>query len=123
MKVENKIKAKKEKYLLQQNRIKALCLQEKYFCGHRKINDLYQKTFNENITKKKIYTIMKENGIFCRLRIKKNKYYYKNNLKAKLKVVDNLINQDFISTQPMQKLFTDITYFNSPRIFIFFLYY
>ncbi|PEH36384.1 DNA-binding protein, partial [New Jersey aster yellows phytoplasma] len=55
LKVENKIKAKKEKYLLQQNRIKALCLQEKYFCGHRKITDLYQKTFNENITKKKLY--------------------------------------------------------------------
>ncbi|ABC65291.1 conserved hypothetical protein [Aster yellows witches'-broom phytoplasma AYWB] len=83
LKVENKIKAKKEKYLLQQNRIKALCLQEKYFCGHRKITDLYQKTFNENITKKKIYTIMKENGIFCLLRIKKNKYYYKNNFKTK----------------------------------------
>ncbi|QKX95507.1 MAG: Tra5 transposase [Rapeseed phyllody phytoplasma] len=120
LKVENKIKAKKEKYLLQQNRIKALCLQEKYFCGHRKITDLYQKTFNENITKKKIYTIMKENGIFCRLRIKKNKYYYKNNLKAKLKVVDNLINQDFISTKPMKKLFTDITYFKTPQGFLYF---
>ncbi|ABC65406.1 Tra5 transposase [Aster yellows witches'-broom phytoplasma AYWB] len=120
LKVENQIKAKKEKYLLQQNRIKALCLHEQYFYGHRKITDLYQKTFNELITKKKVYTIMKENGIFCRLRIKKNKYNYKNNLKAKLKVVDNLINQDFISIAPLQKLFTDITYFKNPQGFLYF---
>nr|AAV74518.1 putative transposase [Aster yellows phytoplasma] len=119
LKVENKIKAKKEKYLLQQNRIKALCLHEQYFYGHRKITVLYQKTFNEPITKKKVYTIMKENGIFCRLRIKKNKYYNKN-LIAKLKVVDNLINQDFISTKPMQKLFTDITYFKTLKGFLYF---
>ncbi|ABC65523.1 conserved hypothetical protein [Aster yellows witches'-broom phytoplasma AYWB] len=66
---------------------------------------------------------MKENGIFCRLRIKKNKCYFKNNLKTKLKVVDNLINKDFLSTSPLQKLLTNITYLkNSPRIFIFFLY-
>ncbi len=120
LKVENKIKPKKEKHLLQQNRIKALCLHQQYFYGHRKITDLYQKTFNENITKKKVYTIMKENGIFCRLRIKKNKYYYNKNLKTKLKIVDNLINQDFISTKPMQKLFTDITYFKTSQGFLYF---
>nr|AAT37708.1 transposase ['Catharanthus roseus' phytoplasma] len=120
LKAENKIKAKKEKYLLQQNRIKALCLHQQYFYGHRKITDLYQKTFNEFITKKKVYTIMKKNDINCRLRIKKNKYNYKNNLKTKLKVVDNLINQDFISIAPLQKLFTDITYFKIPQGFLYF---
>ncbi len=53
LKVENKIKAKKEKHLLQQNRIKVLCLHQQYFYGHRKITDLYQKTFNEFIYLKK----------------------------------------------------------------------
>ncbi|WP_349401926.1 IS3 family transposase [Candidatus Phytoplasma solani] len=120
LKVENKIKEKEEKNLLQQKRINALCLNNQYFFGHRKITNLYQQTFNEIITKKKVYSIMKENGICCRLRIKKNKYSYKNNLKPKLKVVDNLINQDFISTNPMQKLFTDITYFKTSQGFLYF---
>ncbi|WZN38555.1 hypothetical protein M33023_04020 [Candidatus Phytoplasma asteris] len=35
-----------------------------------------KKTFNKKHHKEKNYTIMKENFIFCRLRIKKNKYYY-----------------------------------------------
>ncbi|AOF54707.1 Tra5 transposase [Maize bushy stunt phytoplasma] len=120
LKVKNKIKVKEEKHLLQQNRIKALCLHEQYLYGHRKITDLYQKTFNEIITKKKIYNIMKENGICCRLKIKKHKYQYKNNLKPNLQVVDNLINQDFITTSPTQKLFTDITYFKTPQGFLYF---
>ncbi|MDO8057334.1 hypothetical protein OC698_01320 ['Gossypium sp.' phytoplasma] len=46
--------------MLQQKWIKALCLNYQYFCGHRKITDLYQKTFNEKITKKKVYTIISE---------------------------------------------------------------
>ncbi|BAD04491.1 putative transposase [Onion yellows phytoplasma OY-M] len=120
LKVKNKIKEKEEKYLLQQKRIKALCLHYQYFYGHRKITTLYHKTFNELITKKKVYTIMRKNSIFCRLRIKKNKYYYNNNLKSKLKVVDNLINQDFISKTPLQKLFTDVTYFKTPKGFLYF---
>ncbi|MFB0638481.1 MAG: hypothetical protein AB2N28_2040 [Candidatus Phytoplasma solani] len=60
LKVKNKIKEKEEKNLLQQKRINALCLHYQYFYGHRKITDLYQKTFNEFITKKKVYTIMKK---------------------------------------------------------------
>ncbi|WP_034172389.1 IS3 family transposase, partial [Chrysanthemum yellows phytoplasma] len=103
---------------LQQNRIKALCLQEKYFCGHRKITDLYQKTFNENITKKKIYNIMRKNDISCRLRIKKHFTY--RNLKNNLQVIPNLINQNFNSTNPLQKLFTDITYFKTNQGFLYF---
>ncbi|ABC65479.1 conserved hypothetical protein [Aster yellows witches'-broom phytoplasma AYWB] len=42
-----------------------------YLFGHRKITHLYQKIFNEPITKKKVYFIMKEKGICCRLRSKK----------------------------------------------------
>ncbi|WP_338140590.1 hypothetical protein [Candidatus Phytoplasma melaleucae] len=34
-----------------------------YFYGHRKVTDLYRKIFNENINKKKVYIIKKENGI------------------------------------------------------------
>ncbi|MFG6084337.1 MAG: putative transposase [Candidatus Phytoplasma solani] len=120
LKTKDKLKEKEEKNLLQQKRINALCINNQYFYGHRKITDLYQKTFNETITKKKVYSIMKKNDISCRLRIKKNKYQYKNNLKPKLKVVDNLINQDFISTAPLQKLFTDITYFKTNQGFLYF---
>ncbi|WP_373402819.1 IS3 family transposase [Candidatus Phytoplasma solani] len=120
LKNQRKLKAKKEKYLLQQKRINALCEANQYLYGHRKITILYQQLFYETITKKKIFNIMKENGICCRLKIKKNKYQYKNNLKPNLKVVDNLINQDFIATKPLQKLFTDITYFKTNQGFLYF---
>ncbi|QYC31174.1 IS3 family transposase [Paulownia witches'-broom phytoplasma] len=120
LKVKEKIKLKQEKYLLQQHRIQTLCLKHEYFYGHRKITDLYQEIFNEFITKKKVYLIMKENNICCKLRPKKNKYYYHKNLKSNLKVVPNLINQNFTTSQPMKKLFTDITYFPTPQGFIYF---
>ncbi|MDV3198458.1 MAG: IS3 family transposase [Vigna little leaf phytoplasma] len=119
LKTKEKLKQKQEKYLLQQKRIEALCLYYEYFYGHRKITNLYQKTFNEIISKKKVYLIMKEKGICCRLRIKKNKYY-NNNLKNNLIKVNNLINQNFISQRPLQKLFTDITYFRTPQGFLYF---
>ncbi len=118
LKMKNKLKEKEEKYLLQQKRIKALCLHYQYFYGHRKITDLYQKTFNEFITKKKVYTIMKKNNINCCLRIKKNFTY--RNLKNNLQIIPNLINQDFMATKPLQKLFTDITYFKTNQGFLYF---
>ncbi|BAD04659.1 putative transposase [Onion yellows phytoplasma OY-M] len=118
LKVKAKLKEKEEKYLLQQKRIKALCLHYQYFYGHRKITDLYQKTFNEFITKKKVYLIMKKNEISCRLRIKKNFTY--RNLKNNLQIIPNLINQDFMATKPLQKLFTDITYFKTNQGFLYF---
>ncbi|CAM11774.1 Transposase, fragment [Candidatus Phytoplasma australiense] len=71
LKIEKKLKLKEEKQLLQQKRLQNLCLHHQYFYGHRKITDLYQKTFNEPITKKKVYLIMKENNICCKLRSKK----------------------------------------------------
>ncbi|AOF54974.1 Tra5 transposase [Maize bushy stunt phytoplasma] len=119
LKVKTKLKEKEEKSLLQQKRIKSLCKINEYFFGHRKITDLYQKIFNEPITKKKVYLIMKEKGICCRLRIKKNKYHY-HSLKDNLNIAPNLINQDFKSSEPMQKLFTDITYFKTPQGFLYF---
>ncbi|MEK0309057.1 IS3 family transposase, partial [Candidatus Phytoplasma citri] len=97
LKIQNKLKEKEKKYLLQQKRIKALCLNYQYFYGHRKITDLYQKTFNEKISKKKVSTIMKKNDIRCRLRIKKIFTYC--NLKNNLQIIPNLINQDFMTTK------------------------
>ncbi|MCQ9618817.1 MAG: IS3 family transposase [Candidatus Phytoplasma pruni] len=119
LKVKTKHQEKQAKYLLQQKRIQALCQTYEYFFGHRKITHLYQSIFNEFITKKKVYLIMKANDICCRLRIQKNKYHYRS-LKDNLNIVPNLINQDFKSTAPMQKLFTDITYFKTPQGFLYF---
>ncbi|BAD04652.1 IS3 family transposase ['Chrysanthemum coronarium' phytoplasma] len=119
LKVNHKIKIKQEQYLLKQKRIESLCKMHEYLFGHRKITHLYQKIFNEPITKKKVYFIMKEKGICCRLRSKKNKYHYQQ-LKSQLKIVPNLINQDFKTYKPMQKLFTDITYFKTPQGFLYF---
>ncbi|CAM11686.1 Putative phage integrase [Candidatus Phytoplasma australiense] len=120
LKNQEKKRLQREKYLLQQKRIQALCSRYQYFYGYRKITHLYQKTFNEHIAKEKVYQIMKENNICCRLRIKKVKRAYKNNLKPKLSVAPNLINRDFIATKPLQKLFTDITFFPTPEGFVYF---
>ncbi len=49
----------------------------------------------------------------------KNKYHYRS-LKDNLNIAPNLINQDFKSAEPMQKLFTDITYFKTPQGFLYF---
>ncbi|XXP77179.1 MAG: IS3 family transposase [Lettuce witches'-broom phytoplasma] len=119
LKTETKLKLKQEKQLLQEKRIASLCKIHEYFLGHRKITDLYLKTFNETITKKKVYHIMKEKGICCRLRMKKNKYCY-HPLKENLNIVPNFIKQDFKTTQPMQKLFTDITYFKTKEGFLYY---
>ncbi|MFB5029848.1 MAG: hypothetical protein WJU30_00402 [Candidatus Phytoplasma pruni] len=119
LKVKNKLQEKEEKDLLQQKRIESLCKMREYLFGHRKITHLYQKIFNETINKKKFYLIMKEKGICCHLRIKKNKYHYRS-LKDNLNIAPNLINQDFKSAEPMQKLFTDITYFKTPQGFLYF---
>ncbi|MGE9276550.1 MAG: IS3 family transposase [Candidatus Phytoplasma pruni] len=119
LKVKNKLQEKEEKDLLQQKRIESLCKMHEYLFGHSKITHLYQKIFNETINKKKVYLIMKEKGICCRLRIKKNKYHYRS-LKDNLNIAPNLINQDFKSAEPMQKLFTDITYFKTPQGFLYF---
>ncbi|WAN63506.1 Tra5 transposase, IstB [Candidatus Phytoplasma rubi] len=61
---------------------------------------------------------MKKNDISCRLRIKKNFTY--RNLKNNLQIIPNLINQDFMATKPLQKLFTDITYFKTNQGFLYF---
>ncbi|XXP77317.1 MAG: IS3 family transposase [Lettuce witches'-broom phytoplasma] len=119
LKTKAKLKLKQEKQLLEQKRIASLCKMHEYFLGHRKITDLYLKTFNETITKKKVYLIMKEKGICCRLRMKKNKYCY-HSLQENLNIVPNLIQQNFKTTQPMQKLFTDITYFKTNEGFLYF---
>ncbi|ABC65147.1 conserved hypothetical protein [Aster yellows witches'-broom phytoplasma AYWB] len=49
----------------------------------------------------------------------KNKYHYQQ-LKSQLKIVLNLINQDFKTYEPMQKLFTGITYFKTQQGFLYF---
>ncbi|WP_339332534.1 IS3 family transposase, partial [Paulownia witches'-broom phytoplasma] len=42
------------------------------------------------------------------------------NLKNNLQIIPNLINQDFMATKPLQKLFTDITYFKTNQGFLYF---
>ncbi|XXP77257.1 MAG: IS3 family transposase [Lettuce witches'-broom phytoplasma] len=119
LKTKAKLKLKQEKQFLQEKRITSLCQNHEYFFGHQKITVLYQKIFNEAIAKQKVYQIMKAKGICCRLRMKKNKYCY-HPLKENLNIVPNLIKQDFKTTQPMQKLFTYITYFKTKEGFLYY---
>ncbi|MFB5029696.1 MAG: hypothetical protein WJU30_00237 [Candidatus Phytoplasma pruni] len=119
LRVKEQLKQKAALLQLQTKRIKILCQQHQYFYGHRKITFLYQQAFNQKITPKRVYKIMKTHNISCCLRKKKNKFSYKR-MKSKLKVAANLINQDFKATRPLQKLFTDITYFKTDQNFLYF---
>ncbi|XFE96495.1 hypothetical Protein psc1_02570 [Candidatus Phytoplasma solani] len=53
LKTKDKLKEKEEKNLLQQKRINALCINNQYFYGHRKITDLYQKPLTNSSPRKK----------------------------------------------------------------------
>lgn len=119
LKIQDRVKQEKEKYLLQEKRIIALCELHEKFYGFRKITFLYQRTFNETIKEHKVYQIMRKNNVSCCLRIKKNKYNYQT-MKSQMNIANNLINQDFQAHEPMKKLFTDITYFKTQNRFLYF---
>ncbi|AGL90183.1 IS3 family transposase [Candidatus Phytoplasma australiense] len=71
VKIQLKNNHKMEIRNIQQKRIKEICKSHRYHYGHRKIAVLYRQIYKEDITTSKIYQIMKENGICCRLKTKK----------------------------------------------------
>jgi len=84
-------------------RIKQLCKENKYSYGYRKITFLLRKEIKVN--QKAVQRIMQMNNWNCRVKVKKasrpGSAYFK---------TSNVIDRDFFSDKPLQKLTTDITY-------------
>ncbi|WHY23800.1 IS3 family transposase [Bacillus halotolerans] len=86
-----------------EKQIGTLCREHKYRYGYRKITAILKKGMR--INHKTVQRIMQKNQWQCRVKVKKRK---KNG--QPYAVVDNILNRNFQSDRPLEKLVTDITY-------------
>jgi len=94
-------------------RIRELCLAHKFRYGYRKITALLRREMQVN--HKRVQRIMREEGLHCRVKVKKRKKTGQPSM-----VADHLLKRDFRAEQPLQKLVTDITYlpFGSKMLYL-----
>ncbi|MEZ0180159.1 IS3 family transposase ['Camptotheca acuminata' phytoplasma] len=104
-------KEKKEKeYNKITKRIGKLCKENNFSFGYRKIKILYFQTYNKIVNNKKVLKIMNENEWLMKYR----QPFSKTNLHKKYPEQKyNLINLNFKSEKPFQKIYTDLTCFNT----------
>jgi transposase InsO family protein len=74
--------------------------------GYRRMQVWLFKTYGIHANHKRIYRLMKEMGIQAKIR-KKKRFYGK---KEVCVVSDNVLNRNFLASQPNEKWVTDITY-------------
>ncbi|MCI3985976.1 IS3 family transposase [Bacillus vallismortis] len=86
-----------------EKQIGTLCREHKYRYGYRKITAILKKGMC--INHKTVQRIMQKNQWQCRVKVKKRK---KNG--QPYAVVDNILDRNFQSDHPLEKLVTDITY-------------
>ncbi|WP_336183899.1 IS3 family transposase [Bacillus sp. 205(2023)] len=86
-----------------EKQIGTLCREHKYRYGYRKITAILKKEMR--INHKTVQRIMQKNQWQCRVKVKKRK---KNG--QPYAVVDNILDRNFQSDRPLEKLVTDITY-------------
>lgn len=108
-----KTKTQKEKKEVDYNkitkRIGKLCKKNQYSFGYRKITILYFQTYKEIVNNKKVLQIMRINKWLMTYR----KPYHKKNFYKKQEQNYNLINFNFKSEKPLQKIYTDLTCFTT----------
>ena len=101
-----KNQAKQDKYANAKAEITAIFHENKGRYGYRRVTDeLRNRGFNLN--HKTVQRLMKELGLFCRVRMKK----YRSYKGEQGKVADNELNRDFSAKKPNQKWVTDVTEF------------
>lgn len=94
---------KKDRHDIRIKMIQQLCKENKFTYGYRKITFLLRKKIIVN--HKVVQRIMQKYGWSCRVKIKKEKRPGSINFK-----ISNVIDRDFSSSKPLEKLTTDITY-------------
>lgn len=102
--LKHSLRSNKDDYLL--NQIIKLQEKSRYTYGYRKITVLLNKSIDIRHNNKKIYRIMRENSQLSVIR-KKRKWYGKNQDKPS----ENIINRNFRSNKPLEKIVTDVTEF------------
>lgn len=82
-------------------------------CGHRQILMCLKAEEGCCISKKTVLKLMREVGLCCQIRRKKNTSYssYRGHVG---KIARNVIKRDFQAQQPWQKMGTDVTEFTQP---------
>ncbi|MFS0562991.1 IS3 family transposase, partial [Terribacillus sp. 179-K 1B1 HS] len=86
-----------------ERQIGKLCRKHKYRYGYRKITALLRQEYC--INHKAVQRVMQKNQWQCRVKVKKRK-----NTGQPYAVADNLLDRNFRSDRPLEKLVTDITY-------------
>ncbi|WP_391590166.1 IS3 family transposase [Bacillus amyloliquefaciens] len=86
-----------------EKQIGTLCREHKYRYGYRKITAILKKRIS--INHKSVQRIMQKNQWQCRVKMKKRK-----KSGQPYSVVDNILDRNFQSDRPLEKLVTDITY-------------
>jgi transposase InsO family protein len=85
--------------------------------GYPRVRTWLKREYDLEINHKRIYRLMKTNGIQAKIRRKKWKHF---GPKEKYVVSDNHLNREFSATRPNEKWVTDITYliFNGKRLYL-----
>ncbi len=86
-----------------ESQIGALCKAHKFRYGYRKITAVLNQ--EKCINRKAVQRIMQENGWQCRVKEKK-----RTNTGQPYAVAENILDRNFQSDRPLEKLVTDITY-------------
>lgn len=96
-----------------EERIHQLVQENHFLFGYRKIHALWSREFTIGINK--VARIMNRRGWNCRAKMKKYRH-----TGPQHKAFDNLIQKDWSTKQPLQKLTTDITYlpFGSSMLYL-----
>ena len=81
-----------------------LCVKTHFLYGYRKIFALLKKQKSEGFSVSKIQRIMSKHGLGCSVKVKN--FHKPGN---PYKTFENIINRNWITTAPCQKLTTDIT--------------
>lgn len=102
-----KLKTKQTKNQIITERIIQLCNETNFFHGYKKIRVYYNELYQESISERKTKKIMFQNNLQCKIKRPKPKFKYDRNLHS----TSNHIKNNFHSTKPYQKLFTDLTEF------------
>ncbi|WP_143588897.1 IS3 family transposase [Terribacillus halophilus] len=98
-----KNKEKDDSKELLKKQIGILCREHKYRYGYRKITALLRQ--EQCINHKVVQRVMQENQWQCRVKVKKRK-----KTGQPYAVAENLLDRNFQSDRPLEKLVTDITY-------------
>jgi transposase InsO family protein len=85
--------------------------------GYGRVKTWLYREYSLIVNHKRVYRLMKENGIRAKIRVKRWKYFGR---KEPYIISDNHLNREFSASYPNKKWVTDVTYliFNGKRLYL-----